>query len=139
MCLRVRACVRGCVRGARAGVCVCVCLCVCVFVCLRAHARACVRACGATKVSSHFKLSLCVHPEVDGRPPLLPASSDDSVLGGLRLLFGLGVAGNGRNTVSRVLFRRRELTEFWGTNSVSSAKNSVSSPWHANNRLKGTH
>ena len=22
--------------------------------------------------------------------------------------------GNGRNTVSRVLFRRRELTEFWG-------------------------
>ena len=27
---------------------------------------------------------------------------------------GLVVIGNGRNTVSRVLFRRRELTEFWG-------------------------
>ena len=25
-----------------------------------------------------------------------------------------GTIGNGRNTVSRVLFRRRELTEFWG-------------------------
>ena len=34
--------------------------------------------------------------------------------------------GNGRNTVSRVLFRKRELTEF----SVSSAKNSVSSLLH---------
>ena len=42
---------------------------------------------------------------------------------------------NGRNTVSRVLFRKRELTDF----SVSSAKNLVSSLWHTNNRLRGTH
>ena len=51
--------------------------------------------------------------------------------------------GNGRNTVSRVLFQKRELT---GENSLSSAsnsvrpaKNSVSSLWHTNNGLRGTH
>ena len=51
--------------------------------------------------------------------------------------------GNGRNTVSRVLFRRRELTEpHWvlgQTQTVSSAKNSVSSLLHTNSRLRGTH
>ena len=40
--------------------------------------------------------------------------------------------GNGRNTVSRVLFRRRELTEFWG-------KLGEFCVWHTNNRLRGTH
>ena len=28
--------------------------------------------------------------------------------------FGSATLGNGRNTVSRVLFHKRELTEFWG-------------------------
>ena len=46
--------------------------------------------------------------------------------------------GNGRNIVSRALFRKRELTEFWA-NSLSSAKNSGSLPLQTNNRLRGTH
>ena len=49
--------------------------------------------------------------------------------------------GNGRNTVSRVLFRRRELTEphwVFGANLVSSAKNWVSSLCHTNSMLRGT-
>ena len=45
--------------------------------------------------------------------------------------------GNGRNTVSRVLFREENSLSFT-TNSVSSAKSSVSSLWHTNNRLRGT-
>ena len=49
--------------------------------------------------------------------------------------------GNGRNIVSRVLFRKRELSYSLSSaaNSVSSAKNSVSSLWHTNKRLRGTH
>ena len=47
--------------------------------------------------------------------------------------------GNGRNTASRVLFRKRELTEPHWVLLVSSAKNSVSSLWHTNNWLRGTH
>ena len=42
------------------------------------------------------------------------------------------------NTVSRVLFRKRELIEF-APNSVSSAKNLVRLRWHTYDRLKGTH
>ena len=31
-----------------------------------------------------------------------------------KTILGVQKLGNGRNTVSRVLFRRRELSEFWG-------------------------
>ena len=47
--------------------------------------------------------------------------------------------GNGRITVSGVLFRKRELTEFCGklqSYLVSSAKNSVSLRWLTKNRLR---
>ena len=51
--------------------------------------------------------------------------------------------GNGRNTVSRVLTVSEERTHSvslsFGANSVSSAKNSVSSLCHTNSRLRGTH
>ena len=47
--------------------------------------------------------------------------------------------GNGRNTVSRVLFQKRDLTDFWANSVSSTKKNSASSPWHTNNRLRGTH
>ena len=39
--------------------------------------------------------------------------------------------GNGRNTVSRVLFRKRELAEFCGKLGEFT--------WHTNHRLRGTH
>ena len=35
-------------------------------------------------------------------------------VGGKFREFALAYIGNGRNTVSRVLFRTKELTEFWG-------------------------
>ena len=54
-----------------------------------------------------------------------------------RVSRGGACVGIGRNTVSRLLFRRRELSS--AANSVSSARNSVSSHLHTNNRLKGTH
>ena len=50
--------------------------------------------------------------------------------------------GNGRNTVSRVLFRKKRThwaSLSFGANSVSSARNSVSSLWRTNYRLRGTH
>ena len=43
---------------------------------------------------------------------------------------------NGRNTVSRVLFRKRELTEFCGK-LAELCENSVSSLRHINNKLGG--
>ena len=49
---------------------------------------------------------------------------------------------NGQNTVSRVLFRRRELTEpHWVLRQTRWVlqKNSVSSLWHTNSRPRGTH
>ena len=46
--------------------------------------------------------------------------------------------GNRRNTVSRVLFPRRELTEFGGKRGEF-CENLVSSHWHTKNRLRGTH
>ena len=39
---------------------------------------------------------------------------EDSIVGGLFQKFKLLTVGNGWNTVSRVLFRKRELTEFCG-------------------------
>ena len=50
----------------------------------------------------------------------------------------LPTLGNGRNTVSRVLFRRRELTEFCGKLGEFCDKLGESL-WHTNNRLGGTH
>ena len=47
--------------------------------------------------------------------------------------------GNGRNTVSRVLFRKRELTEFGSRLSEFWKKNSVTSLGHTSYRLRGTH
>ena len=51
---------------------------------------------------------------------------------------------NDRNTVSRVLFRKRELTDslslsFAASPPVSSAKNLLSSLWCTNSGLRGTH
>ena len=49
---------------------------------------------------------------------------------------------NVRNTVSRALLRRRELTElteFGGKLGELCEKNSVSSLCHTNDRLRGTH
>ena len=50
-----------------------------------------------------------LHPLPPVGPPLgcLPR-------GGANLCRFVPILGNGRNTVSRVLFRRRELTEFFG-------------------------
>ena len=45
--------------------------------------------------------------------------------------------GNGRNTVSRVLFRRRELTEFYGKLGEFCEK--LGELWCTNSRLRGTH
>ena len=49
--------------------------------------------------------------------------------------------GNGRNTVSRVLFRKRELTEFCGKLGEFREElgETQSSLWNTNNRLRGTH
>ena len=65
-------------------------------------------------------------------PPSLPAGRRR------KLVLETGQLGNGRNTVSRVLFRRENSLSSTA-NSVSSARNSVSSRLHTNNRLKGTH
>ena len=47
--------------------------------------------------------------------------------------------GNGRNTVSRVLFRRRELTEFYGKLGEFCEKLGEFALARTNNRLRGTH
>ena len=47
--------------------------------------------------------------------------------------------GNVRNTVSGVLFRKRELTEFCGKRGELCGKNSVSLLRCTNTRLRGTH
>ena len=51
------------------------------------------------------------------------------------------LVGNGRNTVWKVLFRKRELTEFWGELGEF-CENSVSSLFHTNigsEKKKKTH
>ena len=55
---------------------------------------------------------------------------------------GRSVLRDGRNTVLGALFRKKELAVLCGELGefcVSSMKNSVSSLWHTNNRLRGTH
>ena len=47
--------------------------------------------------------------------------------------------GNGRNTVSRALLRKRELTEFLGKLGEFCDALSEFALAHTNNRLKGTH
>ena len=47
--------------------------------------------------------------------------------------------GNGRNTFTRVLFRKRELTEFCGKLGEFCDKLGEVYLWHTNNRLRGTH
>ena len=60
--------------------------------------------------------------------------SADFIFTGARIFLG-----NGRNTVSRVLFRKRELTEFCGKLGEFCQKLGEFAFAHTNNRLRGTH
>ena len=52
--------------------------------------------------------------EFNRKRPVCPRDRSQFVLGRCPLCPRNNSLGNGRNTVSRVLFRRRELTEFYG-------------------------